>query len=46
MLLFQSPSWKSEKSGKIKSKFLIFAKFDVAKIRVSAYQAIEKKEKV
>ena len=36
-LLFQSPSWKSEKCRKIKSRFLIFAR-----LKRGDYHAIEK----
>jgi hypothetical protein len=44
MLLFQNPSWKTEKNERSKA-ILMFAKFDLEKISATACQAIEKKEK-
>ncbi len=45
MLLFQSPSWKSGKSRKIKSEFLLFASLSEEKVSEIVCQDLEKQKK-
>ena len=42
MLLFQSPSWKSGKSRKAKSRLLMFARLSTKKISAYDYRVLKK----